>query len=31
LRNAIKYLPPEVKERLLQGHLPSGTRDLPRR
>ena len=25
LKNTIKYLPPEVKERLLQAHLPSGT------
>jgi 3-methyladenine DNA glycosylase AlkD len=25
LKNATKYLPPEVKERLLQAHLPSGT------
>jgi 3-methyladenine DNA glycosylase AlkD len=31
LKNAIKYLPPEVKERLLQTHLPSGTRGLRRR
>ncbi len=31
LKNAIKYLPPEVKERLLQAHLPSRTRDLPRK
>ena len=31
LKNAIKYLPPEVKERLLQAHLPSGTRGLRRR
>jgi 3-methyladenine DNA glycosylase AlkD len=30
LRNAIKYLPPEVAERLLQAHLASGTRDLRR-
>ena len=26
LKNATKYLPPEVAERLLQAHLPSGTR-----
>ena len=26
LKNAIKYLPPEVAERLLQGHLPSASR-----
>ena len=26
LKNAIKYLPPELAERLLQAHLPSGTR-----
>jgi 3-methyladenine DNA glycosylase AlkD len=26
LRNATKYLPPEVTERLLQAHLPSGNR-----
>ena len=26
LKNATKYLPPEVKERLLQAHLPSGSR-----
>ena len=31
LKNAIKYLPPEVKERLLQAHLPSGTRARRRR
>src|SRR5215207_8611685 len=31
LKNAIKYLPPEVKERLLQDHLQSGTRGLRRR
>jgi 3-methyladenine DNA glycosylase AlkD len=31
LKNAIKYLPPEVKERLLRAHLPSGTRGLRRR
>ena len=30
LKNATKYLPPEVAERLLQAHLPSGTRS-PRR
>jgi 3-methyladenine DNA glycosylase AlkD len=30
LKNAIKYLPPEVAERLLQAHLPSGTRGLRR-
>jgi 3-methyladenine DNA glycosylase AlkD len=30
LKNATKYLPPEVAERLLQAHLPSGTRG-PRR
>src|SRR5919107_3605508 len=30
LKNAIKYLPPDVKERLLRAHLPSGTRGLPR-
>jgi 3-methyladenine DNA glycosylase AlkD len=26
LKNATKYLPPEVAERLLQTHLPSGNR-----
>jgi 3-methyladenine DNA glycosylase AlkD len=26
LKNAIKYSPPEVAERLLQAHLPSGNR-----
>jgi 3-methyladenine DNA glycosylase AlkD len=31
LKNAIKYLPPEVKERLRQAHLPSNTRGLRRR
>jgi 3-methyladenine DNA glycosylase AlkD len=31
LRNAIKYLPPDVKERLLQAHLQSDTRGLCRR
>jgi 3-methyladenine DNA glycosylase AlkD len=31
LNNAIKYLPPEVKERFLRAHLPSGTRGLRRR
>jgi 3-methyladenine DNA glycosylase AlkD len=30
LKNAIKYLPPEVAERLLQAHLPSGARHLRR-
>jgi 3-methyladenine DNA glycosylase AlkD len=30
LKNAIKYLPSEVAERLLQAHLPSGTRGLRR-
>ena len=30
LKNAIKYLPPEVAERILQAHLPSGTRGLRR-
>lgn len=30
LKNAIKYLPSEVTERLLQAHLPSGTRGLRR-
>jgi 3-methyladenine DNA glycosylase AlkD len=30
LKNAIKYLPHEVAERLLQAHLPSGTRGLRR-
>ena len=30
LKNAIKYLPPEVAERLFQAHLPSGTRGLRR-
>jgi 3-methyladenine DNA glycosylase AlkD len=31
LRNVTKYLPPEVKERLLQAHLPSGARARRRR
>ena len=31
LKNAIKYLPPDVKERLLRAHLPSDTRGLSRR
>jgi 3-methyladenine DNA glycosylase AlkD len=31
LKNATKYLPPEVAERLLQAHLPSGTRGRRRR
>jgi 3-methyladenine DNA glycosylase AlkD len=31
LKNATKYLPPEVKERLLQAHLPSGTHARRRR
>jgi 3-methyladenine DNA glycosylase AlkD len=31
LKNATKYLPPEVAERLLQAHLPSGTRGHRRR
>jgi 3-methyladenine DNA glycosylase AlkD len=31
LKNATKYLPPEVAERLLQAHLPSGTRSRRRR
>jgi 3-methyladenine DNA glycosylase AlkD len=31
LKNAIKYLPPEVAERLLQAPLPSGTRGRRRR
>ena len=31
LKNAIKYLPPDVKERLLRAHLPSDTRGLRRR
>jgi hypothetical protein len=26
LKNATKYLPPEVAERLLRAHLPSGAR-----
>jgi len=26
LKNATKYIPPEEKERLLQAHLPSGSR-----
>ena len=30
LKNAIKYLPPEVAERLLQTNLPSGTRSVRR-
>jgi 3-methyladenine DNA glycosylase AlkD len=30
VKNAIKYLPPKVAERLLQAHLPSGTRGLRR-
>jgi 3-methyladenine DNA glycosylase AlkD len=30
LKNAIKYLPSEVAERILQAHLPSGTRRLRR-
>jgi hypothetical protein len=30
LNNAIKYLPSEVAERLLQAHRPSGTRGLRR-
>ncbi len=30
LKNAIKYLPPEVAEGILQAHLPSGTRGLRR-
>ena len=30
LKNATKYLPPEVAERLLHAHLPSGTRGLRR-
>ena len=31
LKNATKYLSPEVAERLLQAHLPSGTRSRRRR
>ena len=31
LKNAIKYLPPEVAERLLRAHLPGGTRGRRRR
>jgi len=31
LKNAIKYLQPEVKEHLLQAHLQSGTRARRRR
>jgi 3-methyladenine DNA glycosylase AlkD len=31
LKNAIKYLPTDVKERLLRAHLPSDTRGLRRR
>jgi 3-methyladenine DNA glycosylase AlkD len=31
LKNATKYLPPEVKERLLQAHLPRGSRSRRRR
>jgi 3-methyladenine DNA glycosylase AlkD len=31
LKNATKYLPPEVAKRLLQAHLPSGTRGHRRR
>jgi 3-methyladenine DNA glycosylase AlkD len=30
LKNATKYVPPEVRERLFQVHLPSGTRGLRR-
>ncbi len=30
LKNAIKYLPPEVADRIFQAHLPSGTRGLRR-